>query len=57
MHIDNIVNSVLNVKASENLSIEDDLKSDSTKTIAELIDNKTDDKKEIIKEEENNSEK
>lgn len=46
MHIDNIINSVLNVKASENLSIEDDLISDSTKTIAELIHDTTNEQKE-----------
>jgi len=51
MHIDNIINSVLSVKASENVSIEDDLKSDSTKTIAELIESKQDEEKSNTQEE------
>lgn len=48
MNIDNISPSILHVTAKENLNIEDDLKSQPTKTIAELLDEK--------KEEDNNSE-
>jgi hypothetical protein len=40
MNIDNISPSTLHVTAKENLNIEDDLKAQPTKTIAELLDEK-----------------
>ncbi len=40
MNIDNISPSTLHVTAKENLNIEDDLTKESTKTIAELLDEK-----------------
>lgn len=40
MNIDNISPSTLHVTAKENLHIEDDLTKESTKTIAELLDDK-----------------
>jgi len=41
MNIDQISPSILHVTAKENLNIEDDLNKESTKTISELIDEKT----------------
>jgi hypothetical protein len=49
MNIDNISPSTLHVTAKQNLNIEDDLKAQPTKTIAELLDEKEN--------EENNSSK
>ena len=40
MNIDRISPSILHVTAKENLNIQDDLARESTKTIAELIDEK-----------------
>ena len=39
MNTDNIIPSILHVTAKSNLNIEDDLLSEQTKTLAELIEN------------------
>lgn len=42
MNIDHISPSILHVTATENLNIEDDLLQESTKTIAQLLNEKKD---------------
>jgi hypothetical protein len=42
MNIDHISPSILHVTATENLNIEDDLLKESTKTIAQLLNEKKD---------------